>query len=271
MSKLVRLRQGLAAIIPEELSKKLGLEQGQEVVVKESKFGLFINPIIGKEGEKPIVPVFSKEEIELINKLLSMKFSDRTPESVNKQLNPSEKKILSSLIEKKAVNLFKSPKYKEGVYNIRDKIYGMIKDIEKQGKEKDVKAIPEKKTEKVARIGDAEETEKDPMKRLEKHGYAVIEYESEARRVSEEISSKGRKREIIGIRGFDKRYYVLKSSFFIRNQPKIKNVLKEGKKSLDQISSETGLDKQACTGILALMNDNGDVIEKRKGVFVSSE
>ena len=271
MSKLIKLRQGLAVIVPDELSSKLGLKQGQEVIVKESKFGLFINPIKEKEGEKPVLaPAFGREEVELVNKLLSMKFSDRTPEYVNKQLNSSEKKILSGLIEKKAINVFKSQKYKEGVYNIKDKTYEMIREIQKQGKEKEVKEVAEKKIEKKE-IEEAEEIEKDPLKRLEKKGYAVIEYESEAKRISEEIISKGKKREIIGIRGFDKKYYVLKSSFFIKSQPKIKNVLRAGKTTIDQISDETGLDKQACTGILALMNENGEVIEKRKGVFISSD
>jgi len=277
MSRLIKLRLGLAAIIPYELAKKLGLEEGQEVIVKESKFGLFINPLKG--SEKKEAPVFSKEEIDVINKLLAMKFADRTPENVSNSLNSSERKILGELLERKAVNLFKSQKYKEGVYNVRDNTYDIIK---KQGKEKPVQEtiqqtkdmkvpVSEKSMEKIKEIEDLKEIEADPLKVLERQGYVVIDNQNTARRISEDIASRGKKRDITGIRGFDRRYYVLKTSFFVRNQLKIKAVLKGGKKNLDDISKESGLDKQACTGILAIMNDNSDVIEKRKGVFVLAD
>jgi len=278
MSRLIKLRQGLAVIIPDELSEKLELEEGQEVIVKESKFGLFINPIKGKE--KRPEPEFSKEEVDLINKLLSLKFSDRTPENVNKNLNLSEKKILSGLMDKKAINIFKSQKYKEGVYNIRDKTYEIIK---KQGKEKPAEAKEEKKmeirelkpseksiekAEKSRELEEIREIEADPLKVLERQGYVVIEDQNTARRISEEIASRGKKRDITGIRGFDRRYYVLKTSFLIKNQPKIRAVLEKGKKTIEEVSKESGIDKQACTGILAIMNENSEVIEKRKGVFI---
>ena len=275
MSRLIKLRLGLAAIIPYELAKKLGLEEGQEVIVKESKFGLFINPLKGSEKKEALV--FSKEEIEIMNKLLAMKFADRTPKNVSNGLNPSERKVLDELLERKAVNLFKSQKYKEGVYNIRDNTYDIIKK-QGQGKEmpvqqtKEMKAsASEKSMEKTKEIEDLKEIEADPLKVLERQGYVVIDDQNTARRISEDIASRGKKRDIIGIRGFDRKYYVLKTSFFVRNQPKIKAALKGGKKNLEEISKESGLDKQACTGILAIMNDNSDVIEKRKGVFVLAE
>jgi predicted transcriptional regulator len=45
-------------------------------------------------------------------------------------------------------------------------------------------------------------------------------------------------------------------------------VLEKGKKTIEEVSKESGIDKQACTGILAIMNENSEVIEKRKGVFI---
>ena len=272
MSKLIRLRQGLAVIIPEELCNKLGLEQGQEVSVKESKFGLFMNP--SKASVKPETREFSKEEVDVIDKLLSLKFADRTLDNVNGILNQNEKKILSKLIEEKSVNLFKSQKYKEGVYNVRDKTYDIIKKAKLVigGRQESEKPVEKKEVKAERGKPEAsEEFEIDPLKRLEKQGYVVIDNEIEARRLSEDIATKGKKKDITGIRGFDKKYYVLKSSFFIKNQAKIKGALKEGKKSLDQISAETGIDKQACVGILAVLNEAGEVIEKRRGLFVLSD
>jgi F-type H+-transporting ATPase subunit b len=39
MSRLIRLRLGLAAVIPEELSRKLGLQEGQEVIARAMRTG----------------------------------------------------------------------------------------------------------------------------------------------------------------------------------------------------------------------------------------
>ncbi|MEM2974181.1 MAG: hypothetical protein QW112_00945 [Candidatus Micrarchaeia archaeon] len=260
MSRLIKLRLGLAAIIPEELSKKLGLQEGQEVIVKESKFGIFINPL-----RKRIPPTFSKDEVKVIDMLSAMKFAERTQENVNKVLGPVERKILAGLIEKGAVNLFRSQKYREGVYNIKDDVYSIIK----KSKETTVAApaAPERAQEK--RSEPAEET--DPIRRLERQGYVVIDEQNEARRLSEEVASRGKKKDVIGIRGFDKKYYILKASFYSKNQQKVKSALKEGKKSVDQIAAETGLDRQACIGILALLNEAGDVVEKRKGFFILAD
>jgi len=266
MSRLIRLRLGLAAIIPEELSRKLGLQEGQEVIVKESKFGIFINPLKVEERERI---EFTKEEIGVIDKLLSMKFIDRTPENVSNELNAAERRILSDLIERKAVNLFKSQKYKEGVYNVRDSTYDIVKRSKGGKAPEKTLARPVEKAERIERKQEMEET--DPIRKLEKIGFLVIDNQNEAKRLSDEIASRGRKSDVTGIRGFDKKYYILKASFFGKNQPKISNVLKGGKKTLDQIAEETGLDKQACTGILAMMNEAGDVVEKKRGIFILSD
>ena len=92
MSKLIKLRLGLAAVIPEELSRKLGLEEGQEVIIKESKFGLFINPLKSSESQKSQSSgqgqtqnyEFSEDEIKVIDKVLLLKFAERTEENVEK-------------------------------------------------------------------------------------------------------------------------------------------------------------------------------------------
>lgn len=261
MSRLIKLREGLAVIIPEELCKKLGLQQGQEVAVKESKFGIFVNPTPSKAKPRAIPPTaFSQDETELINKLLSLKFAERTPTNVSRSLDFNENRVLSELIGKGAINLFKNPKYKEGVYNISDKVYALLK---KEGTlEETTRGTGEKKETQ-------EET--DPIKRLEKQGYIVVENEGEARRLSDELAAKIKRKDITGIRGFDKKYYILKMSFFVKNQLRVKNSLKAGKKSVDQISSETGLDRQACIGILTVLNEEGDVIEKKRGIFALAE
>ena len=93
----------------------------------------------------------------------------------------------------------------------------------------------------------------------------------DAKRLSDELASHVRKREIIGVRGFDKKYYIVRHSLVMRYAPKIKGILKQGGKQADKIAEEIGLDRQGTAALLTIMNDEGELIEKRKGTFALAD
>ena len=57
----------------------------------------------------------SGEEKALLKKLLAIRLERRTPSEVDRALAPKERGILSVLVGKKAVSVFRSEKYPKGV------------------------------------------------------------------------------------------------------------------------------------------------------------
>lgn len=234
--RAVKVLGKLAVIIPREICAALGIREGTELDIWQlgpSAFG------VAKRKEMK----FNEEETELLRKLLAIKFETRSPQVVEKEFSKSEKETLIGLMKMGAVTLYFSEKYPRGVYNIVDSAYHSL-----------IRASKEK--------GKKEEG-------LEK-GYLIIESETEAARVSSALADKIKRGEIVGIRGFDKKFYVVTSSFLSKYRDKVRDALKEQKLSIADIAKRINLDQQATSAILAVMNSEGEIVERRKGIFALS-
>lgn len=197
---------------------------------------------------------FTEEEIRLLQKLLSFKFEQRIPQVVNKSLNRQEQKTLTDLLGRGAVFIYKGGKYQEkGVYNITERSYSAL-----------LEAVRKEKEEKAAE-------EANPLLKLDKRGFVIIDSEMQARELSETLGPRIKKKELIGARGFDKKYYIVYRGFLTKYEGAVREVLKGGSKSIDQISTAIGLDQGACMAVLMVLNEQGDIIEKRKGLFALTD
>jgi hypothetical protein len=235
--------------------EKLKLQGGEEVDFYEIKPGIFIlvrkdavERMLKEEVGEFALPEEKKgmgmEEMELLRKLNSIKFSERIPYAVNKKLSTREKEVLSKLIEKGAVQVYKGGKYsKTGVYEISNSVYTLLK-----GKK------PE------AEGGTAEE-------QLEKNGYAIVEDERNAEELCKKLDREIRSGDIIGTRGFDKRFYVAKRSWFTSMFERVRQSMRKGANNIADISREVKIGEPACAVILEIMKDKGDAIEKRRGCY----
>ncbi|MDD5022848.1 MAG: hypothetical protein PHU63_01640, partial [Candidatus ainarchaeum sp.] len=138
-----------------------------------------------------------EEEFDVISKLMSLQFSERTPSSVLKILNAKEKQILDDLISKKQVWLFnKSPKYsKEGVYNISDKLFSLWKDNKYNNKTNNKPASSF-------------------LPVLQREGFVIVSDSRDAHNFSEEIKEKMSIGQAFGVKGFDGKYYVASRAYY---------------------------------------------------------
>lgn len=288
MTKVVKVDGQLAIVLPQSVVEKLGLKEGYFVDIFELKPGIMAvttkrevaKLLLGERKEAreqkptPIMPaakeiVFTVDELDAIQKLLSFRYEQRIPSAVDKQLSSGERRALSGLIQKGVVRIYRGGKYREtGVYDIPRRFYETVMQQLARGKPAEMRKEKTEKEEGKVAI-EKEEKELTPLERLEKEGYAVVEGEAEARRLSEEL--RPRRRDIRGFRGFDRKYYVVKNSFIMKHAKRIRESLGEGNKTADQVAAATGLPKGACIAILTIMNEEGEVIEKRKGVFVLAE
>ncbi|NYZ79141.1 hypothetical protein H0N99_03245 [Candidatus Micrarchaeota archaeon] len=253
--RVYRVGDNLACILPNGMVEKLKLQGGEEVDFYEIKPGMFtlvkkdtVERMLKDEIGEVALPEEKKgvgmEEMGLLRKLNSIKFSERIPYTVNKKLSQREKEVLSKLIERGAVLVYKGGKYsKTGVYEISNNVYTLLK------------------SEKPEVEGGT------PEEQLEKKGYAVVEDARDAEELCKKFDREIRSGDIIGTRGFDKRFYVAKRSWFTSLFEKVRQSMRKGANNIADISRELKISEPACAVILEIMKDKGDAIEKRRGCY----
>jgi hypothetical protein len=200
----------------------------------------------------------SGEEKALLKKLLAIRFERRTPSEVDRALAPKERGILSVLVGKKAVSVFRSEKYPKGVYNVSDAVYG-------QAREGDAWAAKGAGQQQAARWGGAvaRGAQADPLAK----GYAVLESEGEARRLSSSIANEVKAGEVSGLRSFDRKFYFVSKGFVAQWQPKAVAALEKGGMTAEELSRKVGLEAEGCRALLLHLGEAGELLEKGKGKF----
>jgi hypothetical protein len=189
-------------------------------------------------------------EIAVLHKLQAIKFGDRTPENVSRILSDNEKETLRMLEKKGLVNLFKGNKYKDGVYNIDDNVYPILKNTNEQ-KPRETSAVA------------------DPIHQaLAKQGFIVIKDQREARELSERLKSEMKSGSVVGTKGFDGSFYVVTRDYFSKASKLILGAL-EKEADVLTIAATCKLDADGVRTVLQHLAESGEIIEKRKGTFAA--
>lgn len=197
---------------------------------------------LGSKAEKKDTGL-SETEKEVLRKLLRIRFDKRNPPYVSKVLSQEEMEIIKVLEKKGHVNLFKGKKYRLGVYNINDRTYPLLKNAPEQPKER----------------------HSDLFSLLRTQGYIIIDRKG-AFELSQRLRQDMKTGSVIGIKGFDGRFYVVTKEYLEKASAAIASVLKEDM-DLASVSEASKLDADGCMAVLRLMAENGDIIEKKRGVF----
>jgi len=226
------------------LSVPLGLPPGQQQTQKQ-------------RGE------ISEIEREVLRKLLAIRFEKRTPDYVAKALSERERGVLKALEQRGFVNVFKGDKYKDGVYNIRDSIYPLLSQKQDAAKEAGTR-MPGTESAKPA-TSSAPQTG-GAFSILNARGFIIVQDKREAMMLSEQMAQQMKRGEVVGVKGFDSRFYIVTRDYLAEACKKITPVLKEDMDA-PSIASAAKLDPDGCIAALRLMAENGDVIERKRGVF----
>ncbi len=200
-------------------------------------------------NQKPQV----EKEFSVISKLLSLKFSERTPFNVSKLLSQEEKEIFNNLLKSKKVTLFKKGKYEEeGVYNIDDELFHHWKEFSSKQQPIRQQSVPS---------GESELFES-----LRRNGFIILLDQNSARRFSDYAKSQSYSMNIRGIKSFDEKFYFVTGYFFNKIRNLILSKVKDAM-ALDEIANLCDTSKDGCNVVLILMAEDGEVIEKRRDVF----
>jgi len=240
-TKTYSYRGRIYSEIPKEIADILTIKSGDEIEFKPVYENLvLIAPSRGeakqeaKEQKQEQGQELEKKKIELLKKVNSIKYYDRTYDNVANLLNSEEKKLFDEM-------------FKEG----------MLFRYKRAGKE--LLGI-DKKYFKFVIEGKNSLTEK-----LVKEGYIVLDDQNQAKELNDILRQE--KLNVRGIRGFDKRYYIVSVEKLDEIEKKLDKILTK-EKILKTISSELGLPEDLCKAAIEILRDDGKIIEKRKNTYV---
>lgn len=104
-------------------------------------------------------------------------------------------------------------------------------------------------------------------KLLQKQGFAVISNESEARLASSQMEAQIKGKQIFGVRGFDKKFYLVTDGYLNGLSGKLLKLLAGKEIQLKELAAQTKSEEEGCLAVLQVLKEQGEVIEKRRGLF----
>lgn len=183
---------------------------------------------------KPAEKTTSDFEKIIVKKLFRIKHAERTVEEIKKTLDANEIKLVKPMLEKKI--LF------EYVKNGK-KLIGIDRNF----------SLSEKPASNLVDL-------------LFSNGFMITENPNDAINLNEQIVNSKKQNEVTGIRGFDKRFYVVVNKVYSETSKKLLNEF-ENEKTVKEAAENIKEDIGKCTAVVEIMKENGEIIEKREGVF----
>ncbi len=287
MPKVYKSNNKLIIYLPFDLVSGMSLKEGDEldffkkgdyyIVAKKSAVA---DMITGKQTVQQVQkPAFrqgqpSVGEIAILRKLDTLRYSERTKEKVEGMLSAEEKKTLAEMLKRGYAQLFRKAGESTFKYSIPKSIYDnylMRKKPSEPPVQKKADARPQparpQAVQQPKRWEQGLDTANFYLQRLETDGYLVINSDTEAAAASASLEDSIRRGSVVGIRAFNKKFYVATKAFIAKSLPKIGKMIGSKGVSVADISKETGMDQDGVRAVLYIMADNGDVTEVRKDVF----
>lgn len=101
---------------------------------------------------------------------------------------------------------------------------------------------------------------------LDSKGFVVVFAEKGAQEVSVALEKEFKSGAIRGSRGFDNKFYLAKRTFVEENSAKLLKAM-QSPSSVEQIAEKTRVPEDGVKAMLCILMEEGEVIEKKKGVF----
>ncbi len=182
-----------------------------------------------------------EKQKKVLEKLYFSKAEERIKERFDKKLNSEEKEIFEQLKKQGLIKIFKG-KNRE-YYTIKKELYFSMK----------------KENEKT-------NTKKNAIHELYKKGYLIIEDEI-PKELNIMLKSDIETGKILGLRAFDKKFYICTKHFFDLHSGTILDLLETKGKTIEQISKTMEMEKGAVRCLVNLLAEEGSIIERKSNYF----
>lgn len=244
--KTYEFRKRLYSEIPEEVAKALGLKSGDELEyahVHGRVAAVFPTKpeqaqAAPAKSEEAVVKKLSLDEDALVRKLSSIRYYDRLADETLKKCSAREREIFDALVKRKV--LFKYVKNKKEFIGVSREYYPSAMQTAKSGPA--LSPVAEN---------------------LMKRGFIVLENQGEADRLSREL---GKEKSVRGIRGFDRKYYLVTEEKLREFEKKLERVLTR-EKNYKTIADELTESEELAKAALEILREDGTLIEKKRDSY----
>ncbi|MFA6064375.1 MAG: hypothetical protein WCW44_02510 [archaeon] len=237
------------------------LGEGKEFELIPNNKGVFLlidkSLLKEKEGQQVCVSVPQKENLEeeaqqVIGLIKQGKLGDLVEGKFELTLNEKQKKALLELILKGTVFVFKlNETYKKGVYRVKEEELPTENNPEK--KESESINAPEKPFDKYT---------------LEEDGFLIIKGKESAARASFQFEKDIKEGLLKGIKSFDGNYYLIQTDLLQNYISKAMGAFtKKSTQSLEELSTNLKVSKMLMKVICEFLKDEGEVMERKKGMI----
>ncbi len=253
----------------------VNLDRGVVALVKKSDFKNIlkqkIRDSLGSDYDTMKDYGLTNEQIKVIDKLIGVRFEERTKTNISSNLSEQENAILEDLIKSNTIKVYNQGKYSEKpVYSVTPDLFKYVKTslnsntktLQNVKVEKQIPAQPPQQIKSSSEMNNL-------IDKFNKEGFMIIQNDNEAKIISESLSQKIKAGQVLGIKGFDTRYYIFRSDFYNSANDKINNCFSKnnGKCSLKDMCEITGLNDNVCKGVLMFLLEKGDIIEKPNSTY----
>ena len=218
------------------------------------------------------------DDKSVLNKLMRIKFTQRTVPNVAKIFSKDEITILNELIRNKFARIFKSKKYPEGVYSIDDSFFRYSSHTNKNTTReysnatniRDNKNNQEQIKSNKKAMGYKQSggySNGTLISKLKEQKYLEIDSDRDAKYLSYVLKRDKLDKKYVGIHGFDNRYYLVEKSLFKSLRLEVLSILNE-QMGANDISKKLNKNLNLIKGVLTILLEEGEIIEKRKGTYV---
>jgi len=238
MAKVEEVDGKKVLVLSEHEYSRAGLDASKELEIEKAGQGTWVLKQ-RKEEER------EEAEKKIAEKISRQSLSERVEGRFEKGLDEEEKKALAKMVESGEVIKFKlNPSYKKAVYKMREEVDG------RSG----------------ARAGSGNYT--GAAAGLEKQGYMQVKNELLVKKICGEIKEDIEEGRVIGIRGFDSHFNIIKAEVYEKYRNAMEKLLEEGGElRMEDISLFLGIDTGLARCVLEFLKEEGLVIEKKKDLF----
>lgn len=106
-----------------------------------------------------------------------------------------------------------------------------------------------------------------PLQELEEYGYLILQDELSAQSVSKQLEAQIKQGLVLGVRGFDKKFYIVSREFYLSRCEKVREALSGTEFTVPAASARVKESLNATKAVVQVMKDQGELIEKKMGVF----
>lgn len=230
--KIIKQEKGCYLRLPDEFRQ---MDEAELFKLKDGYY--LLSSVLGTNA--PARKARGAED-ELIAKLESIIMRKRSPSYLKSVLGKEELKTLEELQKSGKVAYIHNKKFREGIYVIND-----------SGKARGGR-------------GGGSGNSRELMNALFASGYVIVEGNRDAQALSESLLKQ--KGSILGVRGFDGKYYVVTANYF----QKVSGAIAQMGEEVDprDVAEKFGLSIEGCKAVLKLLSEKGEYVEKKGGVYV---